>query len=308
MNLQPGSNRDISLELQSACLALLNTLPRGGPFLPSHDTVKLEGRLCSLSIAPPRPGSTDTWEKIIYTTQVAIELHVGSVAAGWEIILSSRVRICFGHVPGPSIDTYIFNPSMRVYTHTDIVPRYIPSTEFILGNLAQSGSALRYLGQSGLAPGVRLGTGVRVPFWAASQIPLDDCENVIGHLTMISWFVERTGWTPMKAYTKHVGRCSIGIYLTFPRLQYYQPRIEPGRFGRTNRLRVGVAKSARESMRNTVQKARDGGIIDLPDGLQIFLYERSYIDPENICSRLNRTSLKDCFENRAHAMAMARLP
>ena len=61
-------------------------------------------------------------------------------------------------------------------------------------------------------------------------------------------------------------------------------------------------------MGNTVQKARGGGIIDLPDGLQIFLYERSYIDPKNICSRLNRISLKDCFENRAHAMATARLP
>ena len=79
-------------------------------------------------------------------------------------------------------------------------------------------------------------------------------------------------------------------------------------FGRTNRWSVGVAESARELMRNTVQRARGGGIIDLPDGVQICLYEGSYIDPENICSRLNRMSLKDCFENRAHAMAMARLP
>ena len=164
MNLKPGWNRDIPPELQRECLALLDTLPREGPFLPSHDTAKLEGRLCSLSTAPPRPRSTDTWGKIVYTTQVAIELHVGSFAAGWEIILSSRVRICFGHVPGPSVDTHIFNPSMRVYTHTDIVPRYIPRTEVILRDLGQSGSALWHLGLFGLIPGVRLGIGVRVPF------------------------------------------------------------------------------------------------------------------------------------------------
>ena len=296
MVIKPSWNRSLSPELQHECLELLNTLPQEGPFPSGQEAIAVEGRLCALMIIPSR-GSPDMWERIFYTTQVAIELHVGSIAAGWDITLYSGVRIHFGHMPGASVNAYIFKTELP--PDPSYVPRYIPPTEDAVN------SALQAYGQPPVAQRNLFRQVVRMSLWALDQIPLEDCENVITHLTIIAWFVAKTGWTLKEPWTDRVGRCSIGIYLTFPHLQYPDPRNDPDTFGRTHPRSIKITDSAKELMRNIVQGAPGGGYINLPDGLQICLYEGSYIDPQNICGRLNRVSLSDCLQNRAQALSQA---
>lgn len=283
-------NSRLGDQIQLDCMRLIEHWPKSGPVKIESGPSFWQNDNCiiGLWVQNPRGGGfsaiEETWEKVHYTTAVAVDLLVGTVRAGWTVDFASGVQVSF--FAGKMSELYPFDPTKSIggnmikffafKENTAYYPSFIPPI--------QPGAGISF-------------DPVGVLGWGA-QLVAADCESVISHFGIISWFVIRTGITLRKPWLETVGFCTLGVYRIDPRNQipadtrYYE---------RTPGLDIDIRLEATKLLRTIETQPTGGGYVNLHNGLQLCLFEITSVDPMRVCEKMDRMSLKDCLDNRAAA-------
>ncbi|MCJ1316323.1 hypothetical protein MMC15_001644 [Xylographa vitiligo] len=244
---------------------------------------------CAIGIYVQNPsGSTfiahERWEKILWTTVVAIDLYVGTVRAGWSLDFPSGVQICFFfniHQTGR------FDLSKNLEWNLNqspffqgrgaaggLFPELIPMTETQQWFLDLQDRLIQEGRPPWLAATVQRFTAMSAGSWGTRPI-VADCEAAISHLGIESWFISRTGVTPTFPMLETDGHCTLGIYLTYP--------IDPAtgtvrNYGHAQGLGIDIVQEATKLVRKLESQHAGGAYIDLENGLELCL------DSDNGCA------------------------
>ncbi|MCJ1294434.1 hypothetical protein MMC34_005992 [Xylographa carneopallida] len=250
----------------------------------------------------------ESWAKVLWTTMVAIKLHVGTVRAGWSLDFPSGLQVCFFfniHQTG-NFDLYQSlewnlkrSPFFLGRPEADMFPEVIPET-----TPEQWYSDLRdRLISQHFNPRLTMTavefTAMGAGSWGGAVPIPADCEAAISHLAIESWFIARTGITLAGPRLETDGRCTLGIYLTNP-LDPITKDTRP--FWRVQGMGIDIVHEATKLLRTLGNQRRGGGYVNLPNGLEICLYDQSFLDPSNVCAKMTKMRLRDCLDNRAQAM------
>ena len=101
--------------------------------------------------------------------------------------------------------------------------------------------------------------------------------------------------------------CAIGIFVTYPLQAPHEP------VNVINTEERNLFKFAASLVELSVHKFGVGGFVDVPNGAQIAVWEKTWADPGNICGRISRVTLQDCLDMmvdynsrvRRHAILLA---
>ena len=315
----PGIRRD--------CLGALRLFPRTGPVPPLMDHQSAVQGGCALGIyvtdpSPDPPTHVDeTWDRVLQVLWPAIHFLCGSMAAGWSIDLSSGIQLLFfEYVVVPGLGNRLPDMSTSMEETLDSLapprPEHLPTA--IWRDLPATPTAQAFMpyptitaiptaisSNGSLVPttvtqAVPLSTEIpaQVPFlvpyampeWTARPpIPLIDCKLAMKSLFLYSWLFYYTGGNFERPYGNTRDRCTVAVYLT--EATDLNARVRPGMVNVYHELwQLAIA---------TIYRQGTGGFMDLPNGVQVIIYERSFIDPRNVCAFMNRISLRRCLENRA---------
>ncbi|MCJ1420856.1 hypothetical protein MMC32_007215, partial [Xylographa parallela] len=267
---------------------------------------------CALGLYRPHPSggsptiAYENWDRVLWTTMVAIDLHVGTVRAGWTLDFPSGLQVCFFfniHQVGnfdlrQSLEWNLDrSPFFQGRGDPDLVPYYIPSIEpeqwvsDLRDRLIHKGYPPE------LATTVQEYTAMGVGNWGPRPIRAD-CEAAISHLGIDPWFIARTGVTLAAPRFETDGRCTLGIYLMHP-LDPATQSIRP--FARVPGRNVNLWHEAVLLVQKVEFQPMGGAYVDLPNGLELCLYDQSFLDPSNVCAKMTKMRLRDCLDNRAEA-------
>ncbi|MCJ1386796.1 hypothetical protein MMC17_009923 [Xylographa soralifera] len=308
--LKAAWNPRLGTELKKDCEALIDGWPRSGPLETLYRPQIMYVGACAIGLYvqnPRRSGINNVreqWEKIFWTTSVAIDLHVGTARAGWSIDFTSGLQVCFFfniHQSG-RFDLYRDmewnldqSPFFQGRTDAPIFPDRIPLIEpeqwfMDLRN--------RMIGEGyppALAATAQKFSAIGAGAWGTRPVSAD-CANAISHLGIESWFIARTGVTLEAPLLETDGHCTLGIYLMHP-LDTANKDVHP--YARVRGLGIDIVHEATELLRKVESQRMGGGYIDLHNGLELCLYDQSSIDPSNVCAKMTKMRLRDCLDNRA---------
>ncbi|MCJ1411175.1 hypothetical protein MMC19_005263 [Ptychographa xylographoides] len=314
--LQPKWNTRVGTEIQKDCDRILDSWPRSGPIEPFDAPRIVYCGVCAIGLfvqSPQLHGPTaahDRWEKILWTTMVAIKLNVGTVRSGWSIDFPSGVQVCFffNILQFESFDmrrsiewNLNRSPFFQGRTDSDIWPDPIPivQSEQWLSDLRNHFHREGHLPV--FAEITRAFTPIGADYWGTRPVPAD-CEAAISHLGIESWFIAKTGVELRAPMFASDGHCTLGIYLMEP---VDLGVGDTGHYPRVQGVGIDVIVEATKLLRAVELQAAGGGYVNLRNGLQLCLYDRTSIDPSNVCSIMTKMSLRDCLDNRA---AVNRVP
>ncbi|MCJ1473028.1 hypothetical protein MMC13_001677 [Lambiella insularis] len=312
--LHPRWNKRLGPDLRADCDHILSGWPRSGILEPFISPRVVYSGACAIGMymQHPRPGSYmvthERWEKVLWTTMVAVKLNVGTVRAGWVIDFPSGVQVCFFfniHVIEAydirrslewNVDQSPFFLSMD-HPYPDVVPAIQPSE--LLADIRN-----RIIAQ-GWAPHLAVVAAPDIPILADKWGPrpvIADCEAAISHLGIESWFIGQTGITLDAPMIEEDGDCALGIYLMRP-VDPATRDIRP--LARVPPLDYDIVQQATGLLRLVEVLPEGGGYLDLQNGLELCMYNRRALDPMNVCERITKMRLRDCLDNRARAYAKA---
>ena len=329
INLKPTWAYSRGAGIRRDCLGALRAFPTTGPIPPLYDhQAAIQGE-CGLGIYVTNPAGEqvnfvdETWNRVFLTLWCAIHFLVGSFAAGWSLTLRSGVQLMFFEpaiTPGfgkevPDMGTNLEDaldqlapprpPDMPTAVWMDMPPD--PASQ-----ATSSGQAITAIPTAVSTNGSLLPTTIteaipastnipaQVPFlvpyamraWTAwPPPPLRDCKNALKPFFLFSWLFGHAGANFERPFGNTRGRCTVAIFLTNP--PTVPLRVRPSD--------VNVYHEAWQLALATVFQQGAGGFMDLPNGVQVLIYERRYIDPANVCPFMTRISLRACLENRAQA-------
>ncbi|MCJ1430932.1 hypothetical protein MMC27_000282 [Xylographa pallens] len=248
----------------------------------------------------------ENWDKVLWTTMVAIDLHVGTVRAGWSIDFPSGLQVCFFFNIYQSgnfdlhqslewnLDRSIFFQGRR---DADLFPALIPMLEPEQWVSDLRDRLIREGYPPELAASVEEYTAMGVGSWGPRPIKAD-CEAAISHLGIDPWFIWRTGVTLAAPRFETDGHCTLGIYLMHP-LDPVTGQSRP--FARVQGAEIDIGYQANLLVEKVENQPQGGAYVNLPNGLELCLYDQSFVDPSNVCAKMTKMRLRDCLDNRVEA-------
>ncbi|MCJ1284091.1 hypothetical protein MMC26_003422 [Xylographa opegraphella] len=312
--LKPGWASSSGTDTKFDCSRAIAKLPR------SSEPMDIEFRrpriitvgACAIGIYVTKPDPsgltavTETWDHVVDWVAGANGLNTAVQSSGWVIETVSGIQVCFWEpevvdpqhiceLPG----TYTMKRPipMTIATCLDImhVPRAKTSS---IGTITASSSASSSTSTSQLTSNlpastspsedVIIGVYRPVPNWTKPGFSAEACFDVVRslHKAPISTTGNQMFMKYPQVYANDI--CTCAFFFTNP------PKLGQG----TDFPRGGMnfQMEAHQLLMRTVLVNGQGGFVDLPNGIQIVLYD-SGIDPRHICWLTSRVSLRACLDN-----------
>ncbi|MCJ1319645.1 hypothetical protein MMC15_004981 [Xylographa vitiligo] len=309
--LKPGWANSIGTHTKFSCAEAITKLPR------STGLVDIEFRrpriitvgACAIGIYVTKPDPsgitviTEIWDRVVDWTTRANSLNTAAASTGWVITTHSGIQICFWE---PEVlDRHHMCEIPKTYTIKRAVPMtialcldilYIPETHtsaigttttFSSGGLSTATASLASNVPGPSSPDEDIITGAyrSVPTWSKPQFSADACFDVIRslHQAPISIVGNRIFMKYAHIYSNNI--CTCGFFLTKPPASGQGMEVEV--------RGMNMQEEANKLFMGTVLQNRQGGFVDLPNGMQLVLYD-SAIDPKHICWLTVKVSLRAC--------------
>ena len=295
---QPDWGFNVGPPIALACHKTLEMFPSSGSLEPMWGPVFSGiGTMCPMAVyvthpQPWRPNVvSETWESIKEWSRGAVAMSVGNTpqGAGWNMDLVSGVQICFWEPelfsprqPCSDITWYDRNPLKSV---TDCLNMYRSRNKI---------PDVRPVSQRPPAPpDVQIGIPRPVLSWKTSEkFRATDCFLSITRTSKIAWFAQHFGLFVRGPWIWRFNECVAAIWLTIPPdpTNYYDMRPPSDGINFQHEMNILLQANKAES--------QGAGFMDLENGWQILFYHHT-IDPNNICRRTKKVSMRACVDKMA---------
>ncbi|MCJ1433232.1 hypothetical protein MMC27_002591 [Xylographa pallens] len=303
--LKPGWADSVGTETKSDCSAAIAELPRS-----TEETIEFrQPRIISVGactigvyVSHPDPSGitvvTEAWNNVVDWTIGANNLNTAATSTGWMFDTQSGVQVCFWE-PGV-VDRH----HMCELPSTYKIKRAIPFTIAICLDIIYSPRAhTSSIGTSNTlsstvpstasnvpgspSPGEDIMIGIRrsVSSWSRPQFSANACFGIVRLLYKAP--IATVGRHIFLKYPQIYGNkiCTCGFFFTNPPTSGQGMEID-------SRGADFQAEALELLMATTMQNGQ-GGFVDLPNGVQIVIYD-SAVDPRNICWLTSKVSLRAC--------------
>ncbi|MCJ1474766.1 hypothetical protein MMC13_003426 [Lambiella insularis] len=246
----------------------------------------------------------DNWRDIRAWAEGAITLNTGKGPYGWYVNMISGVQICFWE---PKVvdpwhmcslpKSYKINPWCTIatcleilYTGPTSLPERLHGTP-VASSLIPPPTAIP-LGD------VQFEVRRSVRDWVGPSFKRPDCLKVVESMerTFQMTFTDRQLMKYPSLYNS--GTCTIGLFFTHP------PESGEGRDIELDDMNIQA--EALHLLTVTVIPHNCGGFVDFPNGMQLVVYEKEFVDPSNVCLLISRISLRSCLENMVNYKRLQR--
>ena len=283
----------ISLSCQTALLQF----PVSGMISPKFSPSFVTSDHCFLGLYVTHPeGWKPTkvrtrWENLQDWVAAAVMMNSGTIpgGAGWSLDLAGGAQVCYfeGTYIDPTLKCagakwYQDNPQATLADCLDSNSPSWPKPAFSPPPLPTPP-----------AKDVFIAVPRPVPTWVVgAKLPYQDCIRLLtgqrNALTYLAWFGENGGITFSIPWIWTVGRCRIGLFLTYPASTLEGLRPIP--------MGINFQHEAFMLVDHTVKPLGTGGFVDLVNGWQIVVYDKA-IDPKDLCVKARKKNLRTCLDD-----------
>ena len=304
-------------QIREDCLEALAKFPQetDGFLVLTYARVFFSGS-CALGVYVTFPGPSgmnivdETWPAIRGWAKGSINLNTGARRGGWELNMESGIQICFYE---PSyVDKYRMcsmdapyrkNHALTLATCLEIIspsrrrdppsqPSHLDVPLRVVSGTPPSATPLRIMPSAHESgnPNAGISPYKTVPEWGGpTKIPENDCKDAILLFPDDSlWRASSSEFYMRSPEVYCFRRCAFGMFYTNP------TEARRARMARAQGMEFPV--EAFRLMLATAVQTPGGGFVDLPNGIQIVLYEPGVVDPQSLCAHVTSMSLKACLD------------
>ena len=313
--LKPGWANSLGTYTKSSCAQAIAELPRSKEIVDIRfrrpKIIKVGTCAIGVYVTKPDPSGTtlvtEIWDRVVGWTIDANNLNTAASSSGWVISTESGLQICFWEPE--VVDRYHMCEQASTYTMKRPIPMTIGTcldiiytsriqTSSIGTTTTTFSSAIPSTATGSLtsnAPGPTstaqdtiIGECRSVATWSRPGFVADACYEVIRALHKAP--ISNVGSHMFMKYPQVYGNnvCTCGFFYTHPPASGQGMEIATGG--------VNFQQEALRLLMGTVVLHGQGGFVDLPNGIQIVLYDPA-LDPKHICWLTSRVNMRACLNN-----------